>query len=487
MRDNQSLLINSFLGFSNRLIYLVSSFSLFKNSSLISFSKKLPWKSIIIFLFIFSITLPPYSNIQLTNLPSETVDPASVLNDKQFGLPILSPMNIFLLILFFIFLKDLSHRKNGLKFHSFELLLAGFFLMAELSVITSYNMDSSFVWLLKILFGFAVYFIFSRLTLTKKDFQSVLYAFLTIVFINALVALLQFARGGLINIPFENIRIFIPSQGLYFQGTDYFRVVGLLSHPNKLSIYLAMLIPIMIVLWFHANKKVRILSKVAFLSCVLIPFLALSRWGLAITVFATLTTFIFFNKLLNIPFHKIAGITKIIAVTGLAISVIILSNRIIAIRFSQFSPEDESLSVRLELFSQSLYIIKNYPLLGIGGGNFSTFLINYDVTQSNVSRRFPAPVHSFYLLLINELGIPAFFILAGSLVVFARFFFRKFSSLVKREKIIALALFISLAVFFFNNIWSLNSFDSRGGFLFFLILGLLVNILTSNQAFADAS
>lgn len=437
----------------------------------------LPWKSIIIFFFIISLTIAPSENLQLSAFSSADIPEGSILNQRQFGIPLFSPAIILLFLLFSIFIKEQLKTKTKVKLLNFEILLLLFLIIAQVSAIFSFNISASVIWFLKFLFGITIYTVFSRLQLNKKKVQIILYALFTVIFLNAIVASLQFIGGGLVGIPFENIRTILSPQYISsFRGSEYFRVTGLLSHPQNLSNYLGLILPIVLALSFLKSRKIKIAAYVAVAGCIGISFISLSRLGLIRNLFSLILVFTIMKFLrLHLRLKKSIKIYIILAIIVMAG---VFTNQTVSARFLQFSSQDASLKARLELISQSLETVKQNPLLGIGPGTFPIYLMNYDYTQTQIADRFPAPVHSFYLLLASEIGIPALLITILAFTFIIKFFFEKIRFLKEENKIIAIGLFASVITFFFGGLFDPYSFGSRLGFLFLFTLGLFVNILS---------
>ncbi|MBI2008703.1 O-antigen ligase family protein [Candidatus Amesbacteria bacterium] len=75
-----------------------------------------------------------------------------------------------------------------------------------------------------------------------------------------------------------------------------------------------------------------------------------------------------------------------------------------------------SLPDRLSLIRNSLFVIRNSPLFGVGLGNFIPASSNYQLTVGEFStinyQLITQPVHNIYLLLASELGLPALFVIS---------------------------------------------------------------------------
>lgn len=435
--------------------------------------------SLFLFLFIVSLAIAPGAGVQLSEFSYSDIPEDSILSQRQFGIPFLSPAIILFFPLLFFFIVQQISSKSRIKFSTFELLFFCFLIVAEISAVAAFDIQASLVWLMKIIFGLAIYTVFSRLRLNMEQVRVILYAFLATILFNVILAIFQVISGRLVGLPFENIRTIISPQKLSsFQGTDYFRAVGLFSQPKQLSSYLALLLPISVALTFFSRGKIRIFAYFAAAGCLMVSILALARWTLITNLFSLVLAFILLKHygFLSQVSRKLK--IYILTLFSLIVFVFLLSGRqTIFDRFSYFSFEDKSLLARLELIEQSLEVVRQNPILGIGPGNFSGYLINYDFTESNVSRRFPAPVHSFYLLTASEVGMVSLFIILVAMVAAVKFFLDRVRSLQVDNKLIAIGLFLAFVTFFFNGLWDLRSFENRIGFLFWLLLGLLMNIL----------
>ena len=474
----ESHVISYLLSLSNKLLNTLSG--TVKNSSLIPLVTTIPWKSILVVFFILSLAILPPFNIQVSAFPASQFNDL-VLNQRQFGIPLTSLSNIFLLPLIGMLISQYRHKTKGkLKFTNLDILLLSLFLITEISILLGINPQASFVWLLKLAYSLAIYFVFSRIILNSKQLSLMVFAIIGMVLFQGLLASMQFFRGGLVGIPIENVRSLFQNEGLFnIQGSLYFRVVGTLSHPTILGAFIALLMPISILLRFYKTTTISsIFSHIATVMCIGIQVLAASRWGLVTVSFAFLFTFMLLNILNKISLKTIWKTVKIDILVLLMFGITILFNHTITTRFTQFSLEDKSLVARLELISQTLYMVKEQPLLGIGLGGFTSYLVNYDVTSSQISEKFPASAHSFYLLLASEIGIVGLIMTLMIILFLIKSFLKNIKYLMGENRLIAIGLFASCCTYFFNGFWDARQLGDRVGFLFFLILGLLINILS---------
>ncbi len=450
-----------------------------KISSLYQFFARFPIKSALIFLFVVSLAIAPDSQVQLSSLASARID----LSQREYGIVFISLSNVLLLFLAIVFLGE--YRKKKLFILKFEIFLILFLIFAEISAIMGIDIAASLIWLLKLLFGFSIYFLFSRLKLSGKHLKLILYAFVTMTIVEVLLAGAQFIRGGLIGVPLESTDRFIAAQqnvASPIASNFYFRAVGTLSDPNNLSVFLALLLPISIVAIFDKKTKWKAIFYAAVVLSLATSLLTFSRWGMVTNLFAFSLILFLVKKFIDSPFGVIPTRAKVfLPVFLLIIGAACFVNQFISNRFLQFTASDASLTTREELINQALGMIQENPLVGIGGGNFIRYFTNYDFTSTNISQRFLAPVHNFVLLLITENGFGAPLVLLLAVIGIMQLFFSRIKQLPLENKLLALALFACVVTFFFNGLWALRSFEDRIGFLFFLILGILVNILTGGN------
>lgn len=433
----------------------------------------------VILFFVASLMLAPGEGIKLAEFPLRELVRTSILDEKAFTIPFLSIPVLLLIPLLLVFLAQVKAKQIP-KLWGFEILFVVFLVLAQMSVLTSTNVQASTVWFIKILFGVTIYIVFSRLFLRKGDLKGILYVLVGVAVLNISIATFQSVKGGLIGLPFEEVRtISTTGKTLSFKKTSQIRAVGLLSGPNRLSSYLAFLLPISVILAFHKKTIIRVAAHAVIAGSILASVLAMSRWGVASCIFAFVLTLFLIKFFSKIHLRQVLTVFKLQFLLLVGFAVVLTTNQVAWSRFSSFSTEDKSFSTRIELVVQSLYMIRENPVWGTGGGTFSTYFINNDVTPSLTSERFPAPVHNIYLLLASELGIPALVAFLLSVFGLAMFVFYRSKKVSFERRLIPIALCAAVFTFLFSGVWGTSSIDARLGFFLFLVSGLLVNILTS--------
>ncbi|MES9901151.1 MAG: O-antigen ligase family protein [Sedimenticola sp.] len=203
----------------------------------------------------------------------------------------------------------------------------------------------------------------------------------------------------------------------YFLGIH--RIRGTLPHPNSLSMYSLMILPIMISVSFaqDISKRLKRLCLLASLLIAGIIILTISRTG-----FASLVIITFFALLLNI---RSQWTTRNIGVTALIIAVgsgmVVKSWDSLNSRYASFEFENEYMTEegdRGSYFRKGMPALEDNPIFGVGLNNWSYWISNryaekagYDtepypsIDFAPNSNRQEAPAHNLYLITVVELGV----------------------------------------------------------------------------------
>ncbi len=433
-------------------------------------------QNILIFLFILFSPIAPVSGIEITEFGSSNFN-TGVISQRNFSIGILYPSNLLLLMLFISILITLAKHKKKLKIYSHEMLLAGFLIVSQLSVLWSINLSSSFVWFLKLILDLMVYFVFSRVKLEKESFKLILLAFFLNTMYEVLLSFLQFINGGLIGIPIlESIsRIDIERIYYYAFGSSVFRVVGTLSHPNMLSGYLTLLIPFLFAFIVMKPYKLNLIYPIIIPLVAATILMSFSRWGIITFLFSITISTVLFRRINNKLFARIGKELKFAFFFSIVTVLLFALNPFIFNRFFYFESNDASLATRVNLLNQASFVLQQNPL-GIGGGASAAYLANFDVTSSQISNRYLPTVHEFYFLMATEVGIIGLILFLFFIISIIRGFYHNFKTLNFEQKIIGLAIVTSILVFLINGLWEPRPLGDRIGLFLFLIMGLLVNI-----------
>ncbi len=203
----------------------------------------------------------------------------------------------------------------------------------------------------------------------------------------------------------------------------FLRAYGTLPHPNILGGFLALSALFSLYLFLHSHKRSHnILSLGIFILNILGVVLTFSRSASIALVFGLVlyfaSTFLEGKKLNKVSYAALLYV----------ISVVIFSMIYQEIASSRANNtnrlEKKSIAARQELFEESVQLISQRPLTGVGAGNF-TYTVFAKIHPEKKYWEYQ-PVHSIYLLIASETGIFSLIIFLALLsAVIARIWFEK--------------------------------------------------------------
>lgn len=168
------------------------------------------------------------------------------------------------------------------------------------------------------------------------------------------------------------------------KGAEFLRPYGTFSHPNSMGgFYLLLYFFVLVAKDFQKHLLLKY-SLLFVFSCLV--FLSFSK--------TAISTFLIFNAIFYIVNRK--GLCKICVISRLLIL------GVISLIFLMPTGDPVTLEKRVELLGNSVQIIKNNLLTGVG-------LNNYLLAQSSFSSKFPMfvnqPVHNIFSLFVSETGL----------------------------------------------------------------------------------
>lgn len=281
------------------------------------------------------------------------------------------------------------------------------------------------------------------------------------------------------------------------------RINSTMTDPNSLGFFLIISIGVFISFFFYLDKKWKIICL------FMIPILLFqllytgSRTGLLGLIFFLfiLITYLIISNFTNAFKNKNRKKISILVVVTL-ILIIILSFLILFIleidRFDnlptllarirtniqQLRGENfttEILSYRDIIWGQAINMIKDYPLIGIGIGNFQMELSNY-YKLFEVNGKIVDWTLNTYIQVLSENGIFTFIFFLGFYIVFLTIIFKNKTNIIKpKNKLFITTLFLTIIIslIMFNTIPGTNFFEIQLYFSF--IIGLLL-ILTTKKS-----
>ncbi len=202
--------------------------------------------------------------------------------------------------------------------------------------------------------------------------------------------------------------------GVYLSVGAVYRINGLMGHPNLLSAFLALTLPIFISFLFsHRKLYLKLLSGTLVILGIIALILTLSRsgwlsFGIAIISFMIIS-------LLHSEMRKRFIIMRVVASVMIFLVLMAASGPVIK-RFKE--SDSGATSFRLEFNKAAWKMIKARPILGFGLNSSVYHLPGYIKEQSMgaLHKRFGKvipPVHNIYLLTWSEQGSIGFLFFIG--------------------------------------------------------------------------
>lgn len=172
------------------------------------------------------------------------------------------------------------------------------------------------------------------------------------------------------------------------QGTEFLRPYGTFSHPNSMGGFYLLVYFLTLLYFNHLTIKPfnHLFKQILLLVYTLLVFFSFSKIAILTLVFLS-SIFYLRSSAGNCKLCLIAKITTLIS-----IALIFL--------FAQTDPL--SLEKRLTLIKNSLQIIANNPIFGVGLGSY---LVAQNQFPIKYSYFFLQPVHNIFLLLLTEIGM----------------------------------------------------------------------------------
>lgn len=347
-------------------------------------------------IFNFFLALCFYLPFQIALNPALGVDLASI--------------RIFILILFFAWVYDKIKNKKKIIFDAQAKLILFFLFLSVISLFFAQNYLWSARKLAYLFSIFPLYFVAKDILNSQEKVIKTLASLVSAGAIVAIIGIGQFfsqffwsyeeisrVYSTFIGPVFwgENLTRMVsnyPSWLVGVSGQNYFRAIGTFPDPHSFSLFLGMMLPISVILFFVSKNK--IIWGLSFATIFLANVLTFARGGyLAIIAGITIFILVFWNKT-QIK-HKIMA--------SLAVVFLILMLTVpgpVSQRFdSSFDLQEGSNAGRISIWQKSLETIKNKPFFGTGIGNFSLEV------DGKIDYRNPIYAHNTYLDIAVEEGI----------------------------------------------------------------------------------
>ncbi len=312
----------------------------------------------------------------------------------------ISLQDIFVLLLMFLWLAEAASKKD-VAFHFYPRLTIPAILYFEACLVTllwAPRLDLATMEIVRIAKVLILYFVIANQIRGKSDLKVVAWALIASVAFEGFIAALQTIKGGTVGLAFLG-EAYLPE----IDRSKLWRVMGTLGHPNRLAMYLEMLLPLCFGM-FLLEKRIKL--KMTAISVFGLGFVALimtgSRGAWIAFIFGMLIFFILAVKNRHMKLSTIFG-------TGL-IGVIVIAG--IALAFSGMIEErihgDDygSAMSRIPMVQIAINLIEAHPLGGVGINNYAVVMKKYnDTILGRHFKSIPRPVHNMFLLVTGETGI----------------------------------------------------------------------------------
>ncbi|MEI6595401.1 MAG: O-antigen ligase family protein, partial [Bacteroidota bacterium] len=360
--------------------------------------------------------------------------------------PVLIPrqilLSIFLLIavLFLFFQKQ----KDGFQFSNKLIIAYGLLpIVYCVSIFQSINIIESYYTISKILL-FSTFFILTTYLLVSGKIK----------FEIILKALIVFSCFIVVSTIIEVIKL--RSTGVsVFKELNMYLITSTFGHKNLLSSAIFMCIPFLYAAFLSLNKSWKIAASINIFFGVLLIFMLQTRaviagMGLSFLITSFLSLFLFRGQKER----------KYIRMIGFGAIVVLLGFLFVAVKYSdKFSllTKTESMRERVNIWHNTLEMIKEFPLIGVGAGNWQIHFPNYGLTRfydvnfsiSEGLTNFQRP-HNDFLWVFSETGIFGFIIYCSIFILSIFYLFKLIhhSSELNQKIIYLLFLFTILGYVF---------------------------------------
>lgn len=361
--------------------------------------------------------------------------PAYLIRFELFGLPT-TLLEGGILILFIIWL--IKNFKKLRINKGFLIPIFLFLISATISVFVSPDFYSALgVWKAYFIEPILFLIIFVS-TLKKEDLKNLFMIFGVQVVILSLFAIYQKITGAFIANPF-------------WQDEVTRRVTSFFSYPNALALYLAPLV--VLFLGFSVRKYIYLLP---FILGTLAIYFTKSK-GALIAILIGLVFYVLFYKGNRKYFVSILAV-------GIILSGLLIGFGKIDLKGTPTVTGGDSVSTRLEMWSETWEMIKTKPILGAGLTGYQTAVAPFHEKEYIEIYLYP---HNVFLNFWSEIGLLGLISFILIIIYFYKYGFKKFN----RLSIIAMATMTALLI---HGLVDVPCFKNDLSVLFWVIVGIVI-------------
>lgn len=352
-----------------------------------------------------------------------------------------------------IFLLTIFNLKIVLRFFKNKNIIISLFLLL-INVLFSRLPAISFYWFIKIIEFLIVFSLAKKIFITLKSEFILIALFISGLF-ELILSLAQLINKHSIQgifYYFGERLLTLSTPGVAkasVQGIEFLRSYGTFSHPNSLAGFF-LLLYFFVLTYKKFNKYLSLKYIFLFISSILV-FVSFSK--IAIACYLILNTYyLLLNTKINCRLCKIARVSVIFFVSLL---------------FLTATTDPFTINKRIELMKNSVSIISNNLIFGVGLGSY---LIEQAKYSSKFYLFFNQPVHNIIILFISEAGL----IVSGFIL------YRLINQLIQRKLGKEQWMIISVIIFtgFFDHYWLTLQQN-------FLLMGLIIGVILSQSLPVD--
>ena len=300
-----------------------------------------------------------------------------------------------------------------------------------------------------------IFFLIFVSTIKKKDLDSIFKVFFWQVLVLGVVGLYQKISGDLIPNPF-------------WAAEETRRIVSVFAYPNALELYITPLVLIFMGIWaLRAKENIKgILNRE---DCLLIIGLGLAAIlfsgskGAMIAILAGLVFYVIFFK----NYRKYV----LILLIALAVFGFIATHGKINLKGTSTVEGGDSISTRLDMWSETASMLKERPILGAGLSGYPRAVEPYHEKSYIEIYLYP---HNIFLNFWTEIGVAGMLSFFGIVSYFYFYSFR----LKGNERYLLMAAMTGL---FIHGLVDVPYFKNDLSIIFFVIIGMMI-VLNKDKA-----
>ncbi len=351
-------------------------------------------------------------------------------------------------------------------FHFFPRITVPAFLYLEACILTllwAPRSDLAIMEIVQMSKALILYFIVANQLRSEDDIRLVLRVLTATVLLEGALAVLQLISGR--SLALDLLGEMQVDTGEYGRLE---RVGGTLGHPNRLAMYLELLLPLCFGLSLLEKKRsLRFFAGLSFGFGLTGLILTGSRGGWIGVLIAMLMFFFLLVRNRHVALGRILRLAVffliILSSVGLLFSETI-ENRL-------FGDDYNSAIGRIPMFQIAWSIIQDHPFGGVGINNYAVNMREYNDTL--IGRRFTTiarPVHNMYLLIAGETGLLGLSLFLWLLIVTLATLVKCFRSRSAFVSISAISILAGLCAFFIHGF--VDKHPPGGNAQFYLLLAL---------------